>query len=61
LAASGDTESRSAPLTPEARSFAWADQIDLICASRLMNADATVAALIGGYARALSHVGSDAM
>jgi hypothetical protein len=51
LAASGDTEPRSAPLTPEARSFAWADQIDLICASRLMNADATMAAPIGGSAR----------
>jgi hypothetical protein len=37
--------------------LAWADQIDLICASRLMNADATMAAPIGGCARDAEIVG----
>jgi hypothetical protein len=40
-------------LTPDARSFAWADQIDLSCAFRLMNADATTAGPNCGYLRAV--------
>jgi hypothetical protein len=38
-----------------------ANQIDLICVPQLMSAEGRLAAQIGGYARALSHVGSHAM